>query len=187
MNFPAPRTAVSFLLLLAAALFSSYLLSSFDSKKEKKSRPELGLVYYLNDAVLKGTGKDGTMLFRIETEQAARSEEDEYIDLKRVRLDYGPPKALPWKVKAFSGRITPNGNFILLRGNVIARSKSKGSDPIVIKSPAMNVETKTLIARAPGDVTLTLGDRVVTATGMEANFETNDLKLLSNVNGSFLP
>jgi lipopolysaccharide export system protein LptC len=49
------------------------------------------------------------------------------------------------------------------------------------------VESETLIAETKEDVTLEFGDRVVYASGMEANFETNNLKLLADVNGTFLP
>lgn len=187
MNLPGPRSIISFVLLLTAALLSSYLLSSFETKEDSDDTPELGLVYYLDKATLRGTNKQGELLFSVSAAQAKRSDDNDRIELERVKLDYGPPNSLPWKVKAYDGFITPGGKYIVLRGKVVATSEREGSETITIRTPWLRVESETLIAETKEDVTLEFGDRVVYATGMEANFETNNLKLLADVNGTFLP
>lgn len=187
MNLPPPRTIASFLALVATALASSYLLSSFREDEEKTEKPKLSMAYYLDKASLTGTGPDGEVMFQVWTKRAAQSMDDTSIDMETVRLVYGPPTALPWEVRANEGRIPPDISRIELRGNVVAISAAEGQPPTVIRTERLDVNPTTRDASTDADVTLEFGGRVVDATGMQANFETNDVQLLSNVHGRFLP
>lgn len=187
MNTPEPRSILSLGLLLLAALISVYMASGGGSDDRKKSRPELSLAYYLKDAELTGTGANGQMLFQVWTRTAAQSPDDSGIDMNDVRMIYGPPTALPWELTANAGRIPKDVSVIELRGNVVAVSAAENKTTTIIRTQRLDIDPETRQASTLSRVQLEFDGRIVNATGMEANFETNDLKLLSNVSGKFLP
>jgi len=187
MNTPEPRSILFLGLLLVAALFSVYISSGGETDDIKKSRPELSLAYYLYDAELTGTGADGQILFQVWARTAAQSPDDSGIDMDDVRMIYGPPTALPWELTANAGRIPKDASVIELRGDVLAISAAVDRTTTIIRTQRLDIDPATRQASTASRVQLEFGGRIVNATGMEANFETNDLKLLSNVSGKFLP
>ncbi len=145
------------------------------------------MAYYLDNASLTGTNADGKVLFQVWTKHAAQSMDDTSIDMKTVRLVYGPPTALPWEVTAKRGRIPADISRIELHGGVVAQSAEEGEQPTIIRTERLDVDPETRVASTEADVRLEFGGRVIDATGMQANFETNEVQLLSNVHGRFLP
>jgi LPS export ABC transporter protein LptC len=187
MNAPEPRSILSLGLLLIAALFSVYISSGGWSDDKEKSRPELSMAYYLTEAKLTGTGADGRILFEVWANKAAQSPDESGIDMDDVRMNYGPPIALPWELTADAGHIPKDASVIELRGNVLAVSAGEDQVTTIIRTQRLDVDPATRQASTTSRVQLDFDGRIVNATGMEANFETNDLKLLSNVHGKFLP
>jgi lipopolysaccharide export system protein LptC len=187
MTLPEPRAAVTFLVLLIGALASGYVLTDLLNEKEKAAKPDLSLAYYLNDAELTGTGPDGSILFQVWTRTAAQSKYDEDIDMDIVRIHYGPPTALPWELRANRGRIPADAAVIELTGEVVAVSKTEGEPATIIRTDRLDVDPTTRNATTDADVTLEFDGRTIAAKGMLANFETNEVRLLSDVHGRFLP
>jgi lipopolysaccharide export system protein LptC len=187
MNTPEPRTILSLLLLLAGAIVSAFIVSGTWKEATKPARAELSLAYYLDQAELTGTGPDGKMLFQVQTRRAAQSLGTASIEMDGVRMIYGPPTALPWEINANTGRISTDASIIELSGDVVAISATEGNSPTIIRTQQMDIDPATRQASTTRKVTLEFDGRIVNATGMRANFETNELQLLSNVNGKFLP
>jgi LPS export ABC transporter protein LptC len=187
VTLPSSRTVSAFVLLLAAALISTYIVSSVEDDDTTDTRPKLSVAYFLDKAQLTGTDKDGKILYQVWAQHAEQSKTEQHINLTKVRMVYGPPTALPWEVRADMGYIPADAAVIELHGNVVASSVDEGSLPTIIRTERLDVNPATRDAMTTEDVTLEYGGRIIDATGMQANFETNDLKLLSNVHGRFLP
>ena len=83
MRTPEPRTIITFSLLGAGALISSFIIVDLMVEEDRKTKPELSLAYYLDRAELTGTGPDGTVLYQVWTDRAAQSIGDESISLAR--------------------------------------------------------------------------------------------------------
>jgi LPS export ABC transporter protein LptC len=187
LNTPEPRTILSLTLLLIGAILSAFIVSGAWKEGSKPARAELSLAYYLDQAELTGTGPDGKMLFQVWTRRAAQSLGDSSIQMDEVRMVYGPPTALPWELNANTGRIPADASIIELRGDVVAVSAAEGTQATVIRTQRLDINPTTRQANTAHKVTLEFDGRIINATGMRANFETNELQLLSNVNGKFLP
>jgi LPS export ABC transporter protein LptC len=187
MNTPEPKTFFTLGLLLFIALASAYISSDGSADKQKTKRPALSMAYYLQDAELTGTDAEGFELFKIRTRHAAQGTDESGINLTEVSMVYGPPTALPWDLTANSGYITEDMSIIELHGDVVAVSVAADMQKTVIRTQRLDINPATRQANTTARVQLDFDGRVVNATGMEANFETNDLKLLSNVSGKFLP
>jgi len=187
MNTPEPRAILSLVMLLIGAVVSGFIVSDTWKEDSKPARAELSLAYYLDRAELTGTGPDGKMLFQIWARRATQSLSDSSIEMDEVRMVYGPPTALPWEIHADAGRIPADTSIIELTGNVVATSTTDGKSSTVIKTQRLDVNPATRQANTTSKVTIEFDGRTVNAIGMRANFETNELQLLSNVNGKFLP
>jgi len=187
MNTPEPRTILSLALLLAGAVLSSFIVSGTGSDEKQPSRPELSMAYYLDQAELIGTGPDGKVLYQVWTQRAFQPVGDSDIELVKVRMLYGPPMELPWELKSNTGRILADSSVIELRGDVVAISATKDTSPTIIRTQRLDIDPSTRQASTNSKVEIEFDERIVNATGMHANFETNEIKLLSNVNGKFIP
>ena len=187
MRTPDLRTVVSTLVLAAGAGFSTFLAVTNTDKDPAERAPELQLAYYLNTAELTGTAADGTVIYTLKTRRAQQVSESNSIELTEIMMDYGALEGLPWKVRADRGRIPAGAQIIELEGNVVAVSGNEPPDQTVIKTERLDIEPGTMSASTDKRVRLSFNNRQLNATGLQADFAANNLKLLSNVNGKFTP
>ena len=187
MYTPDPRNITRLVLLLAGAGISSLMLMETEDTDKKKSKPELSLAYYLDQAELIGTGPDGNILYQVWTKRAAQTLGDESVNMEEVRMVYGPPDGLPWELSANNGRIPGDASIIELSGNVVASSGRTRQDTTTIRTDNLSIDPATRQATTQQKVVIEYDGRELNATGMQADFEANRLNLLSNVNGKFAP
>ena len=187
MYTPEPRNFIRLVLLLAGAGISSLMLVDTQDTDKKSSKPELSLAYYLDQAELIGTGPDGKILYQVWTKRAAQTVGDESVNMEDVRMVYGPPDGLPWKLAANNGSIPGDASIIELSGNVVATSGRTREDTTTIRTDSMSIDPDTRQATTHEKVVIEYNGRELNATGMQADFEANRLELLSNVNGKFAP
>jgi len=187
MYSPEPRTIAWLVILAAGAIASSLIVINLDENNDKPAKPELSLAFYLNSAELMGTGPDGEIIYQVWTRRAAQSVGDESIALEDVRMTYAPPESLPWELEAIAGRIPADASIIELRGDVIAITGMDTENLTTVKTDSLDINPETLQANTEEKVVIESNGRILNAIGMQANFETNQLKLLSNVNGKFTP
>ena len=187
MYTPEPRNFIRLVLLAAGATISSLMLVNTWTTEEKQSKPELSLAYYLDKAELVGTGPDGKILYQVWTHRAQQTMGDESINMDDVRMVYGPTDGLPWKLEANKGKIPADASTIELSGNVIATSGRSKADTTTIRTDKLSIDPATRQATTQQKVVIEYNGRELNATGMNADFEANQLDLLSNVNGKFAP
>ena len=182
-----PRKILYFAVLLAGAVSSSLIVIDMWDDDDKPAKPELSLAYYLDSAELIGTGPDGSIVFQVWTDRAEQMRGDDSVNLNKLRMVYGPADGQPWELTANSGRIPADASIIELRGDVVATSGEKGTNKTIIRTQQLDIDPETRQAETKQKVAIDYNGRILNATGMEANFETNRLNLLSNVNGKFAP
>lgn len=187
MRTPELRNVVTLTLLLTGALVSSYVVIDGWENEERQEKPELSLAYYLDSAELIGTGPDGKILYQVWTKSAAQSVGDNSIQLNDVEMRYRPPNGLAWELNSRRGRIPADADTIELIDNVVARSRDTDKNFTTITTSRLDINPATRLATTDQPVSIDYNGRKINATGMRANFEKNQLSLLSNVNGKFLP
>lgn len=184
---PDLRTLFTLLILAAIAGVTGFVVYVNSEDEDVTERPELQLAYYLDSATLTGTGPDGVVRYSVSTRRAQQSRNAQEIALDDIRMDYGAPQGLPWKLRADRGRIPQGANVIVLEGNIVAISGDDHPNRTEIRTQRLSIDPETMLAQTNKKVTLLFEKRRLNATGMEADFATNNLKLLSNVNGKFIP
>jgi LPS export ABC transporter protein LptC len=183
-----PRNVFSVSLLLAAALASWYVASSLESAPEiTETGNAMQKGFYLRDARILGTGESGALMYAI-TADYAEQRGDDQIEFDQVEIAYTPDSAVPWSVSADKALITGNQELLTLSGNVVAVS-DEGFDGNVtrISTEWLELEPDKFLAKTDQRVSISIGDRSISATGMEASLQENRVQLKSNVSGKFVP
>ena len=174
--------------LLGGAIASAVLLFGGGSENDSEdSGPRLSIGYFMNDARLSGTDDNGHILYRARAAKASQNLDDGTIFLQEVRVSYDPVTEIPWDLRADTGRIPRSGKIIELTGDVVAQTTDDVGDSITIRTDYMELDTETYIADTDRKVAIDHTNNRVFATGMRAYFKEDRLRLLSNVNGNFVP
>lgn len=182
------RTLTRLALLGVAAVASGLLLSRLeDDAPDNERRPRLGAGYYVESAELIGTGEDGSVLYRVQTDQATEQIDDGSVALDGVRIVYTAGESVPWTLRANRGRIPPDGNMLELVDDVVAVTREGNGEPATIRTEYLRLEPDAYIAYTDRKVTIDYSGSRLFAVGMRAYLKEDRLQLLSNVNGKFLP
>ena len=182
------RHIAGFIALLAAAAASWYLASSLDTAPPPApGSGEVQQGYYLRSARILGTGDSGQLLYEIEAEYAEQRGNDE-IAFDNVRIQYATDSDIPWSVSADEAVIVGEQQLLTLSGHVLAVSNQGFAGALTeIRTDWLELEPEKYRAATDRRVQIRIGERSLTATGMEALFDQNRLQLKSNVSGKFVP
>ncbi|MEQ8205113.1 MAG: LPS export ABC transporter periplasmic protein LptC [Woeseia sp.] len=182
------RHIAGFIALLGTAAASWYLASSLDTEPPPvSSSGDIQQGYYLRSARILGTGDSGQLLYEIEAEYAEQRGNDE-IAFDNVRIKYAADSDIPWSVSADQAVITGEQQRLTLSGHVVAVSNRGFSGAVTeIRTDWLELEPEKYRAATDQRVQIRIGERSLTATGMEALFDQNRLQLKSNVSGKFAP
>ena len=184
----SPRSIILLAVLIVAALSSWYLARKYTVDPDAEVFVESEYRgYYLKAARILGTGADGALLYEI---VAARAEQhsDDSIRFSDVRIEYSPASEVPWTVDADNATLFPNEERVLLEGHVRAISERGFSEnDTEIRTEVLSLDPNRFTAETDEHVQIRIGERSLTATGMLASLNDNQLELKSNVSGKFVP
>jgi LPS export ABC transporter protein LptC len=136
--------------------------------------------FYLRSARILGTDENGQLLYRIEAENE--------IEFRNVRIEYATAAEVPWVLNADLAWIGEDQHLVELSGNVTAVNNQGILDQVTeIRTPFLTFELNTFRAETDRRVQIRIGARSLTATGMLALLQDNQLRLKSNVSGKFVP
>lgn len=182
------RNIVSFIVLLVVALATWYLASSLRSGEITETVSN-GSVdgFYLMSARILGTNDDGHLVYEIEADYVEQKKNNE-IAMQNVRISYSDDSLVPWTINADEATISEDQSRVRLSGHVIAVSNAGFAGQVTeIRAPHLDIEPAIYKAETDSRVQIRIGSRSLTATGMLALLQDNQLQLMSNVSGKFVP
>lgn len=181
------RKAMAVLLLVILAATSTLLLQQLENQQAPGTAAGApGIGYYLNQATLTGTGKDGRMLYRLLADEVVQQPADGSVSLRGVAVDYDPARAIPWRLTADSGEILDEGRLIALSGNVVAATREQPEGPVAtIRTDYLEFDPATDIAATDHRVLIDYGGSTVQARGLRALLREDRLQLLAEVSGRY--
>ncbi|MEL7451604.1 MAG: LPS export ABC transporter periplasmic protein LptC [Pseudomonadota bacterium] len=183
------RTVVLIIVLLAAVIASRLLLDRPGSDADAdRSRTARGPGYYMRDATVLGTGRDGRPLYSLQAGRIDEETDGSGARLSDIELEYRAEDAEPWHLRADTGHISPDGQTIQLAGNVVITELDDTVDePTQVKAPDLTVDVETHFASTLQRVRILRGADFLDGTGMEAYLSDGRLLLQSDVQGSYQP
>lgn len=178
------------IVLLAAAAVGTWLLTAGQRDEEQQeTRPSAFTSgYYMLDATVMGTSEDGSVLYRLRAAEAAQAETGSPVELRDVEVRYSPAADIPWSLTADSGIIENSSRRLVLEGRVRAVSEPNQNGEVTeLTTDYLEFDPRDKSARTDQRVTIRIGERSLSATGMLALLEEDRVELKSNVSGKFLP
>ena len=182
------RRLSAILLLTITAAASWYLANSLTGSEIAETPGSIiRSGFYLRSARILGTDENGQPLYRIEAEFAEQQGPSE-MEFRNVRIEYSAAADVPWILNADAAWIGEDRRLVELSGNVTAVSNQGFSGQVTeIRTPFLAFEPDTFRAETERRVQIRIGSRSLTATGMLALLQDNQLRLKSNVSGKFVP
>lgn len=175
--------------VLAAGAIASWYLGR-PQAQEVVATPDDGdgqRGYYIKSARILGTSPNGQLLYELRAREAEQLGETS-VSFTDVSLNYSPQSDVPWSVDADTATVFADEKRVLLEGHVRAISTEgfSGSDT-EIRTEYLEIYPEDYRAETDERVQIRFGARSLTATGMMASFNENQVRLKSNVHGKFAP
>lgn len=182
------RNTISLTFLLVGAIGTWYLAHTLQLDEDDIHKTQmLQNGFYVKSARIFGTAVDGKLLYEIEAEYAEQLGLEQ-VEFQNVEINYTTETDVPWTLNADKALIGNNREVIELSGHVVAISNEGFSGDVTeIRTPYLELEPESFRARTDQRVQIRIGARSITATGMLAMLQTNQLRLQSNVSGKFVP
>ncbi len=182
------RNFLGISVLLMLAIGTGYMARSLQNTDTPLRRTQIVKNgFYVKSARILGTADDGRLLYEIEAEYAKQQENDE-IEFQNVKIHYTTETEVPWILTADKAIIGNDRDLVTLIGHVIAiRDAGLSGDTTEIRTEHLELQPDAFTAETDSRVQIRIGSRSLTATGMLALLQTNQLQLKSNVSGKFVP
>jgi LPS export ABC transporter protein LptC len=175
-------------LILAAAAIATWLASrhAVAPRADSGNTRRAPLGYYLRDAVLLGTDAEGKIFYRVHAGLAEQQPDKEGLALSDVRVDYQDTEHVQWKLSAEHASAENDDSSLDLTGHVRLTNEPGGDGPgTVIETDALRLEPRRFVALSEAPVRISIGNIVLTATGLKAHLKDDTLELESQVHGQF--
>jgi len=182
------RSALRIVVLAVVAGVTTVLVLQYEEPEKSDSRSgELDIAFFIKQAEVTGTAPDGRIIYRVKADYAQQNPDSDAITMETVALSYDPAADTPWDLFSDTGRIPSDGKLVILEGNVLALSKEPETSAISIRTSRLYVTPGEKTARTDRKVVIERDGQRVNGIGMEADLNSSNVKLLSNVNGKYLP
>lgn len=180
------RTALG-VVLLVAAIVSGWSAWRMRDRSEPVASTAQRSDYVLRDFEMVMLGKDGTESVRLKAPELQRSREDESLAIERPVFHVPGQDGGAWRLGADQGWINAEGDLARLTGNVTGDSAEGNPVPTTFRTDSLELLPDQNLARTDDRVTLTQPGIMQTGVGFQANLQTRQYQLLSQVKTRYEP
>ncbi len=182
------RNISTFIVLLVIASGTWYMARSLRSTEITETVSNGSVEgFYLKSARILGTDTSGRLLYEIAADFVEQKVNNE-IAMQNVQISYSAGSQVPWTINADEATISDDQRLVRLSGHVVAISNAGFEGQVTeIRTRHLDIEPTTYRAETDSRVQIRIGSRSLTATGMLALLQENQLQLRSNVSGKFVP
>lgn len=180
-----PRRAMTWV-LLGAAIASGWSIWKRSHPVEDgvlRVRPD----YVLRDFEVVSLDRQGKEAFTLLGPELQRNPVDHTMTLDTPRFLVPDGHGHYWDVRARSGLVPADGRRIELRGGVQANSPPQTPPPTQIVTDRLALDLNRNLASTSADVILTRPGLTMQGKGLEADFERQQVSLLSQVHTRYVP
>jgi LPS export ABC transporter protein LptC len=139
--------------------------------------------YVATDAWMWETDDAGQPKYRLRAERVVESDPQANIELTAPQFTYEGETI--WTLTARTGVLPPSAQQITLTGDVLAQGDKPGSPTMHIRTNSLNVDMAARHADTADPVAMDWGSNKLWSHGMQADMQTDHLRLLSPVYGEF--
>jgi len=121
--------------------------------------------------------RDGCVEWEFEADHATREKDEDLTVFVNITARYYPVEGAPYTLTAKEGRYWETTGLVHAVGNVVVSSKGR----FTLKTSKLELEMEARRITAGGAVTITSPVMDVSGTGLVADVDTGNFKILSNV------
>lgn len=183
------RNIVLFAVLSGVAAYT-WLLGRPSTIEPRARPPTEGAPsgYYLRNATLLGTDKQGRVNYRIFAAELEQPSRNAALVLDQVRVEYDPQTGVRWHMTAEQGFAPSDQSYLDLRRGVrLVNDPRDGGTPVTIETESLRLEPDAYVASADGDVRMRRGRADIRSQGIKADLKQDYLEFESNVSARFSP
>ena len=148
-----------------------------------RTRPD----YVLRDYEITSLDKQGRESFTLHGPVLQRDPADKTMTLATPRFQVPDRSGRYWSVQAEQGFVPADGNLLELRGQVRADSPPDVPPATRIATDRLTLDMRENLARTTDQVTVTRPGLTMRGTGMQADFDRQQVSLLSQVRTHYVP
>ncbi len=174
-------------LLLGGAVLSYILSRDVETDRSEQLAPNPAHEgYYIRDAVIQGIGSDGRFLYSLAADDVTEDADSAGARLENVVMSYATDENIGWTLSAQSGVVSEDGSRVRFTGNVVAAANIDGIET-ALETEVLELLPRSYELRSDERITLRVGSRTLSATGVLAFLNEDRVEFLSNVSGKFQP
>lgn len=141
--------------------------------------------YYVNDAVIMQTQKDGSLGARFVAERIEQRPSDDAIAITNVRVNYFQAPPREWILTAERGVVPADSQTVQLMGAVELRPSDAPN--AFLRTDALEIDMERNVARGlESPTTIRFGPHTLTGRTFTADLETEKVQMES-INGAYAP
>ena len=178
-----PVSLVIFLLLAIFAWWS--ITENIEDQQFQPVQSKRYVEIFMNEFEITAMDNQGEPSYRLNGAQLQRHNDTDETEVQQAvfNLLQGDGQ---WTIHADNAIINDKKNTILLKNNVVMQQQNIEAG-ITIRTQTLLIHTKTQIAQTQSLVNITQGASLLKSNGMIFNNLSNELELLSQVSGHYLP
>ncbi len=178
-----------------AVLALAFMLGHGGSTPGATSAPEEAAKFHYdfvaNDVVVRQTGNDGTLQYRLEAERVEQRPEDNQVTATNLTAHYeapdvkaDPDEASPWKLTAQHATLPDDGKLLQLRGDVrVTGQPHNARVPVTLATDSLDYDMQTQEITSQETVDVRMGAQQLQGKGLQANIRLGTLRLETQVHG----
>jgi lipopolysaccharide export system protein LptC len=172
---------------LLLAVGSWWLKQSLEEPPQLRPRPPHTPDYWVERLSARTTDETGLVRRRLEADSMRHYPDDDSTELTGPKLLLFETDRPPWRIRSTEGWVSPDGELVLLRGEVkIDRDAAPGVLAVHLETRDLRVQPKDEYAETDAAVTVRSGPHRVEAVGLQAWLRAPvRIKLLADVRGHY--
>jgi LPS export ABC transporter protein LptC len=146
--------------------------------------------FVAHDVIVRQTGSDGKLQYRLEAERVEQRPEDKQISATNLTAHYDAPNAQAdlaannWKLTADHAMLPDDGKLLQLRGAVrVTGQPPASSAPVTLATNSLDYDMQTQEITSHEIVDVQMGEQRLQGTGLQANIRLGTLRLETQVHG----
>ncbi|MGS0741911.1 LPS export ABC transporter periplasmic protein LptC [Glaciimonas sp. GG7] len=175
-------------LCIALALASFWIMEVMNRNTEKMlpGAPRVAPDYYVENFNYVQLAPNGLPRYNIAGQRLTHNPSDDSFDVKLPVIHSLDKEKPPMSLRSNTARIEDNNSKVNMYGNVVAdRPATPTSSKLHLESEYLLLLPDDDIIKSDKPVEITIDQSKMTGTGMVANNATLELRLLSNVRGTY--
>ena len=178
------------LVLISLVVTVSIQLTEKISKQAipDNARMEGEIDYSIQHFNLTLMNKTGKMQYHLSADSMLHFKESDLTQLKKPNIEMFRTATEHWQIKANGGSINPDGDQVILKGQVEIKGSSDGQkNPLVITTESLQISPDKNTVSTRDNIKLSGHGVLIQARGMLANMNDETIQLLAKVRGSYAP